>query len=149
MNEKENMLDKFEFSNHICVKRTKNVVEILEVILNEFVTPVGVLSNTFKSSFNDIKISLEQNGDIIISGLENKSDLKEPFLELDGNNKEVDMNIFQNLKYDFLVEYTTENKQLFHYMTLEELFQTDDAKNILTIYDVGIVSDLTLLAWRV
>ena len=72
MNEKENMLDKFEFSNHICVKRTKNVVEILEVILNEFVTPVGVLSNTFKSSFNDIKISLEQNGDIIISGLENK-----------------------------------------------------------------------------
>lgn len=149
MNEKENMLDKFEFSNHICVKRTKNVVEILEVILNEFVTPVGVLSNTFKSSFNDIKISLEQNGDIIISGLENKSDLKEPFLELDGNNKEVDMNIFQNLKYDFLVEYTTENKQLFHYMTLEELFQTDDAKNILTIYDVGIISDLTLLAWRV
>lgn len=108
-----------------------------------------MLSNTFKSSFNDIKISLEQNGDIIISGLENKSDLKEPFLELDGNNKEVDMNIFQNLKYDFLVEYTTENKQLFHYMTLEELFQTDDAKNILTIYDVGIVSDLTLLAWRV
>lgn len=149
MNEKENMLDKFEFSNHICVKRTKNVVEILEVILNEFVTPVGVLSNTFKSSFNDIKISLEQNGDIIISGLENKSDLREPFLELDGNNKEVDMNIFQNLKYDFLVEYTTENKQLFHYMTLEELFQTDDAKNILTIYDVGIVNDLTLLAWRV
>lgn len=149
MNEKENMLDKFEFSNHICVKRTKNVVEILEVILNEFVTPVGVLSNTFKSSFNDIKISLEQNGDIIISGLENKSDLREPFLELDGNNKEVDMNIFQNLKYDFLVEYTTENKQLFHYMTLEELFQTDDAKNILTIYDVGIVSDLTLLGWRV
>lgn len=149
MNEKENMLDKFEFSNHICVKRTKNVVEILEVILNEFVTPVGVLSNTFKSSFNDIKISLEQNGDIIISGLENKSDLREPFLELDGNNKEVDMNIFQNLKYDFLVEYTTENKQLFHYMTLEELFQTDNAKNILTIYDVGIVSDLTLLAWRV
>lgn len=149
MNEKENMLDKFEFSNHICVKRTKNVVEILEVILNEFVTPVGVLSNTFKSSFNDIKISLEQNGDIIISGLENKSDLREPFLELDGNNKEVDMNIFQNLKYDFLVEYTTENKQLFHYMTLEELFQTDNAKNILTIYDVGIVNDLTLLAWRV
>lgn len=143
------MLDKFEFSNHICVKRTKNVVEILEVILNEFVTPVGVLSNTFKSSFNDIKISLEQNGDIIISGLENKSDLREPFLELDGNNKEVDMNIFQNLKYDFLVEYTTENKQLFHYMTLEELFQTDNAKNILTIYDVGIVNDLTLLAWRV
>lgn len=149
MNEKENMLDKFEFSNHICVKRTKNVVEILEVILNEFVTPVGVLSNTYKSSFNDIKISLEQNGDIIISGLENKSDLREPFLELDGNNKEVDMNIFQNLKYDFLVEYTTENKQLFHYMTLEELFQTDDAKNILTIYDVGVVSDLTLLGWRV
>lgn len=149
MNKKENILDKFEFSNHICIKKTKNVVEILEVILNEFVTPVGVLSNTFKSSFNDIKISLEQNGDIIISGLENKSDLREPFLELDGNNKEVDMNIFQNLKYDFLVEYTTENKQLFHYMTLEELFQTDDAKNILTIYDVGIVSDLTLLAWRV
>ena len=149
MNKKENILDKFEFSNHICIKRTKNVVEMLEVILNERVTPVGVLSDTFKSSFNDIEISLEQNGDIIISGLKNKSDLKEPFLELDEKNKDLNMDIFQNLKYDFLVEYTTENKQLFHHMTLEELFQTDNAKNILTIYDVGIVGDLTLLAWRV
>lgn len=149
MNEKENMLDKFEFSNHICIKRTKNVVEMLEVILNERVTPVGVLSDMFKSSFNGIKISLEQNGDVIISGLKNKTDLKEPFLELYGNNRDVDMYIFQNQRYDLLVEYTNGNKQLFEDMTLEELFQTDDVENISSIYDVGIVSDLTLLAWRV
>ena len=81
--------------------------------------------------------------------MKDKSDLQRPFLETISHNTEIDMNIFQNKKYDFLVEYTTENKQLFHYMTLEELLQTDDAKNILSIYDVGIVNDLTLLAWRV
>ena len=144
-------INKFNFSSHICINTTKNVIETIEMILDRLEPSINqrFLSQTLSSEFNNIDIEVKDNGDIIISGLKNKSDLKEPFLELHGKNKDLNMDIFQNLKYDFLVEYTTENKQLFHYMTLEELFQTDNAKNILTIYDVGIVNDLTLLAWRV
>ena len=150
MNKKENMLDKFEFSSHICINATWNVIETIEMILDtlEPSTSEGFLSQTLSSKFNNIDIEVKGNGDIIISGLKNKTDLQKPFMETPKWGKEIDINIFQNKKYDLLVEYTTENKQLFHYMTLEELFQTNDAENILTIYDVGIVSDLTLLAWR-
>lgn len=144
-------INKFNFSSHICINTTKNVIETIEMILDrlEPSTNQRFLSQTLSSEFNNIDIEVKDNGDIIISGLKDKSDLQKPFLETISHNTEVDMNIFQNKKYDFLVEYTTENKQLFHYMTLEELLQTDNAENILSIYDVGIVSDLTLLAWRV
>lgn len=144
-------IDKFNFSSHICINATKNVIETIEMILDiqKPSTTEGFLSQTLGSKFNNIDIEVKGNGDIIISGLKDKSDLQKPFMEAAKWGRKVDMNIFQNKKYDFLVEYTTENKQLFHYMTLEELFQTDNAENILSIYDVGIVNDLTLLAWRV
>ena len=151
MNNKKFLLDEFQFSNHICVNATWNVIETLEMILDRLKpsTNEGFLSQTFGSKFNNIDIEAKGNGDIIISGLKDKSDLYKPFMEIAKCDRKVDMNIFQSQKYDFLVEYTTENKQLFYYMTLEELLQTDNAENILSIYDVGIVSDLTLLAWRV
>ena len=151
MNDKKCLLDEFNFSSHICINTTKNLIETLEMILDRLEPSINqrFLSQTLSSEFNNIDIEVKDNGDIIISGLKDKSDLQRPFLETISHNTEIDMNIFQNKKYDFLVEYTTENKQLFHYMTLEELLQTDDAKNILSIYDVGIVNDLTLLAWRV
>ena len=144
-------INKFNFSSHICINTTKNVIETIEMILDRLEPSINqrFLSQTLSSEFNNIDIEVKDNGDITISGLKDKSDLQKPFLETISHDTEVDMNIFQNKKYDFLVEYTTENKQLFHYMTLEELLQTDDAKNILSIYDVGIVNDLTLLAWRV
>ena len=144
-------INKFNFSSHICINTTKNVIETIEMILDRLEPSINqrFLSQTLSSEFNNIDIEVKDNGDITISGLKDKSDLQKPFLETISHDTEVDMNIFQNKKYDFLVEYTTENKQLVHYMTLEELLQTDDAKNILSIYDVGIVNDLTLLAWRV
>ena len=145
----KNMLNNFEFSSHICVNATRNINETLKMITDRELMGRECLGLTLKSDFNDIEIEVKNNGEITIFGVKDKSDLEKPFMEVARCDKKVDMNIFQNRKYDLLVEYTTENKQLFHYMTLEELFQTDNAKNILTIYDVGIVSDLTLLAWRV
>lgn len=147
MNNKKFLLDEFDFSSHICVNATWNVIETLEMILDRLKpsTNEGFLSQTFGSKFNNIDIEAKGNGDIIISGLKDKSDLQKPFMETAKCDRRVDMNIFQNQKYDLLVEYVTRDKQLFDNMTLEELLQTDDAENILSIYDVGI----TLLAWRV
>lgn len=144
----KNMLDKFEFSSHICTNATRNINETLKMITDRELIGRECLGLTLKSDFNDIEIEVKNNGEITIFGIKDKSDLEKPFMEVARCDKEIDMNIFQNRKYDLLVEYTTENKQLFHYITLEELFQTDNVENILTIYDVGIVSDLTLLAWR-
>lgn len=151
MNNKECLLDEFEFSNHICVNATWNVIEIIEMVLDmpKPSANEGVLSQTLSSKFNNIDIEIKGNGDIIISGLKDKSDLQKPFMETEKCDKKVDMNIFQNRKYDLLVEYTNGDKRLFEDMTLEKLFQIDNAESILSIYDVGIVSDLTLLAWRV
>lgn len=115
-------------------------------------TNEGFLSQTLGSKFNNIDIEVKGNGDIIISGLKDKSDLQKPFMETAKCDRRVDMNIFQNQKYDLLVEHTNKNKQLFKNMTLEELFQTNNINNtdnISLIYDVEIVSDLTLLTWRV
>ena len=147
------MLNEFEFSNHICTNATKNVIETLEMLLDktEPLSNERCLSQTLGSNFNNIEIKVEKNRDIVISGLENKSDLQKPFFEVPQCDKELNINIFQNQKYDLLVEYTSGNKQLFNNMTLEELFQTnsiDEIDNIEAIYDVGVVSDLILLAWK-
>lgn len=144
------MINEFEFSNHICTNATKNVIETLEMLLDK-IKPLSnekCLSQTLGSNFNDIEIKVEKNRDIVISGLKNKSDLQKPFLEIPQNDKELNMDIFHNLKFDLLVEYITGNKQLFENMTLEKLLQIDKADNIFKIYDIGIVNDLTLLAWR-
>lgn len=144
-------INKFNFSSHICINTTKNVIETIEMILDRLEPSINqrFLSQTLSSEFNNIDIEVKDNGDIIISGLKDKSDLQKPFMETISHNTEVDMNILQNQKYDLLVEYITGDKQLFDNMTLEDLLETDNAESILSIYDVGIVNDLTLLAWRV
>lgn len=150
MKNRKYLLNEFEFSNHICTNATKNVIETLEMLLDKMepLSNEKCLSQTLGSNFNNIEIKVEKNRDIVISGLENKSDLQKPFFEVPQRDKELNMNIFQNQKYDLLVEYITGDKQLFENMTLEKLLQTDKADNILTIYDIGIINDLTLLAWR-
>lgn len=150
MNNRKHMLNEFEFSNHICTNATKNVIETLEMLLDKMepLSDERCLSQTLGSNFNNIEIKVEKNRHIVISGLENKSDLKKPFFEVPQRDKELNMNIFQNQKYDLLVEYITGDKQLFENMTLEKLLQTDKADNILTIYDIGVINDLTLLSWR-
>lgn len=150
MKNRKHMLNEFEFSNHICTNATKNVIETLEMLLDKMepLSNERCLSQTLGSNFNNIEIKVEKNRDIVISGLENKSDLQKPFFELPQIDKELNMDIFQNQKYDLLVEYITGNKQLFENMTLEELLQTNKADDILKIYDIGIVNDLTLLSWR-
>lgn len=150
MKNRKYLLNEFEFSNHICTNATKNVIETLEMLLDkmESLSNEKCLSQTLGNNFNNIEIKVEKNRDIVISGLENKSDLQKPFFEVPQRDKELNMNIFQNQKYDLLVEYITGDKQLFENMTLEKLLQTDKADNILTIYDIGIINDLTLLAWR-
>lgn len=150
MNNRKHILNEFEFSNHICTNATKNVIETLEMLLDKMepLSDERCLSQTLGSNFNNIEIKVEKNRDIVISGLENKSDLQKPFFEVPQRDKELNMNIFQNQKYDLLVEYITGDKKLFENMTLEKLLQTNKADNILTIYDIGIVNDLTLLSWR-
>ena len=148
MNNRKHMLNEFDFSSHICTNSTINLIETIEMILDKRLNP---FSKTIISNFNDTKIKIQNNGDIAISGLKNKSDLQKPFINIARYYKEVDMSIFQNRKYDLLVEYTNGNKQLFENMTLEKLFQTKDTdkvNNIKAIYDIGVVSDLTLLAWK-
>lgn len=56
MNDKECLLDEFEFSNHICVNAIWNVIETIEMVLDmpKPSTNEGGLSQTLGSKFNNI-----------------------------------------------------------------------------------------------